>query len=59
MSMSMISISGFSMKEELVSKEDDEEIEIKNSEFENDNSSFTDSFNEKTDLKNKSKTNEE
>ena len=57
--MSMISISGFSMKEELVSKEDDEEIEIKNSEFENDNSSFTDSFNEKTDLKNKSKTNEE
>ena len=59
MSMSMISISGFSMKEELVSKEDDEEIEIKNSEFENDNSSFTDSFHEKTDLKNKSKTNEE
>ena len=57
--MSMISISGFSMKEELVSKEDDEEIEIKNSEFENDNSSFTDSFNEKTDLKNKSKINEE
>lgn len=61
MSMSMISISGFSMKEELVSKEDDEEKEIKNSEneIENDNSSFADSFNVNTDLKNTSKTNEE
>jgi len=57
----MISISGFSMKEELVSKEDDEEKEIKNSEneIENDNSSFADSFNVNTDLKNTSKTNEE
>ena len=61
MSMSMISSSGFSMKEDLVCNEDDEEKEIKNSEneIENDNSSFADSFNVNTDLKNTSKTNEE
>ena len=59
MSMSKISISGFSMKE-LMSKGDDGESEINFSENENENdSSSIISFNGKTKIRKKSKTNEE